>query len=340
MPAVGIDISDYAIKYIALSKNKENITLEAYGKIDLPFEVIERGEIKDPETVVKLLSKIKTEHGFEFVHLALPEEHAYLFQIQVPKGSPEEIEQMLEFHLKDNVPIGAEEAVFDYNVLNESETEYTLNVSVYPQSIATQYVEVLEASGFKTLSIEIEGQATARALVFEKHSMPTLIVDIGRNSANLAITKNGEVTFTATLEMGGDYITRAIARELNISFQEAEKLKREKGFRDLPETRMVFDCLLPLMNKFAESIQKHVMYWHMHMTTKDGEVGRILLVGGNANVVGLSEYLEAVLEVPVEVGDVWSNIFSYEEYIPPMRSSSSLEYTTAVGVALRNIFRT
>ena len=343
MPAMGVDISDYAIKYIALSKVKENITLEAHGKVDLPFEVIERGEIKDSETVAKLLSRIKEEHGYNFVHLALPEEHAYLFQTQVPKGSPEEVEQLLEFHLKDNVPIGVEEAVFDYSVLSESEHEYTLNVSVYPQSIAKQYTEVLEVAGLKVLSMEIEGQATARALVTEKQSSPTLIVDIGRNSANLSIAQNGEVTFTAILEMGGDNITRTIARELNISFQEAEKLKREKGFCDLPEAKMVFDCLFPLVNKFADAIQKHVMYWHMHMATKDsgvGEVGRVILVGGNANVKGLSAYLEAVLEIPVDVGDVWGTIFSYEEYVPPIHASSSLEYTTAIGAALRNILRT
>ena len=89
MPAVGIDISNYAIKYVSLRRNKGAVTLNSYGKIDFPLEVVERGEVKDPETIAKLLSRVKDEHHFEFVHLALPEEHAYLFQINIPKGSRE-----------------------------------------------------------------------------------------------------------------------------------------------------------------------------------------------------------------------------------------------------------
>lgn len=342
MPAVGIDISDYAIKYIALGRSRGNPQLKAHGKIDLPLETIERGEIKDQETVIKLLSRIKDEYGFEFVHLALPEEHAYLFQIDLPRGSQGEIEQMLEFHLKENVPIGAEEAVFDYNIIKETDTEYSLNVSVYPANIAAQYVDVIEAAGYKLLSMEIEGQATARTLVDGDKGAPVLIIDIGRNSASLAIVREGEVVFTATLDTGGDFFTRAIARELNVSFQEAEKLKRKHGFRDTVGDKAIFDGLLPVVSKFAEAIRKHLMYWHMHMSSEGNEkeeVGKVILVGGNANVVGLAEYLEATLEVAVEVGDVWKHIFSYDEYVPDMHASNSLEFTTAVGAALRNLIR-
>lgn len=342
MPAVGIDISDYAIKYISFKRKGGRVELDSYGKIDLPLDVIERGEIKDPETIVKLLSRIKKEYGFEFAHLALPEEHAYLFQMELSHGSRAEVEQMLEFHLKENVPIGADEAVFDYEVLRETKENYEFNVSVYPENIASQYTLALEEAGFKILSVEIEGQATARALIGEKDLAPMLIIDIGRNDASLSISTDGVVTFTANLETGGDYFTRAIARGLDVSFQEAEKLKRKHGFRDTPDDSVVFDQLLPVVAKFAEAIRKHLMYWQMHMNSSGGETGEVshvVLVGGNANIAGLAEYLEVTLGVSVEVGNVWKNIFSYEEYIPNMHASSSLEYTTAIGLALRSLMR-
>jgi type IV pilus assembly protein PilM len=342
MPAVGIDVSDYAIKYIALKRRGERVELDSFGKIDLPLDVIERGEIKDPETIVKLLSRIKKEYGYDFAHLALPEEHAYLFQMELSRGSRAEVEQMLEFHLKENVPIGADEAVFDYEVLKETKEKYELNVSVYPENIASQYTLALEEAGFTLLSVEIEAQATARALIGEKDVAPLLIIDIGRNDASLSISTNGIVTFTANLDTGGDYFTRAIARGLDISFQEAEKLKRKHGFKDTREDGVVFEQLLPVVAKFTEAIRKHVMYWQMHMSSSGGEteeVSRVVLVGGNANIAGLAEYLEVTLGVSVEVGNVWKNVFSYENYIPNMHASSSLEYTTAIGLALRSLMR-
>ncbi len=342
MPAVGIDISDYAIKFVKLSDKKNNLELESFGKVDLPLEVIERGEVKDNETMVKLLSRIKDDNNFNFAHLALPEEHAYLFQLSLPKGSREEVEQMLEFHLKENVPISADESLFDYSVIGEDKKNYELNVSVYPLNIAVQYINAIDEAGYKTLSVEIEGQATARSLVDFDDKSTVLIIDIGRNDASLSISTNGVVTFTAGLETGGDSFTRAIARSIDVSFQEAEKLKRKYGFRNTKESKIVFEALSPVIAKFAETIHKHLVYWQMHMNDISDDyvdVSNVILVGGNANIAGLAEYLESVLGVSVEIGDVWKNIFSYEEYLPSMNMETSLEYTTAIGLALRSIIR-
>ncbi len=342
MPAVGIDISDYAIKHIELYVNKGRVELGTYGRVDLPMDVIERGEIKDTETIVRLLRRIKDDNNFHFAHVALPEEHAYLFQMSVKKGGDDELEQMIEFHLKENVPIDASEALFDYGVIKETKNNYVLNVSVYPASIAMQYISAVEEAGFQILSVEIEGQATARTLIPENDTSSLLVVDIGRNDASLSISSGGNVTFTANMETGGDYFTRAIARGLDISFQEAEMLKRKHGFCDTPEDEYVFNTLLPVISKFAETVRKHLMYWHMHMNSDNPsaeEVSHVVLVGGNANIVGLAEYLESILGVPVRVGDVWNKLFSYEEYIPKMHKNESLEYTTAIGLALRSVLR-
>jgi len=342
MPAIGVDISDYAIKFLYLKHHKGEVSLGAHGKVDLPLEAIERGEVKDPATIVKLLKRIRQDHGIAYAHLALPEEHAYLFQMEVPRVTKNEVEDQLEFHLKENVPIGAEEAVFDYNVLRTTKDHYVLNVSVYPMTIASQYVGVLEDAGFKPLSVEIEGQATARALLPLQESVPTLIIDIGRNDASLSISQNGIVTFTANLETGGDYFSRAIARHLDISFQEAERLKRQHGFTNTQEGLSVYQALVPAMDEFTEAVHKHIMYWQMHSTTSDEShepVERVVLVGGSANTKGVVEYLEAALELPVDVGNVWSNIPGFSHDTPPLHAKESVEYTTSIGLALRSILR-
>jgi type IV pilus assembly protein PilM len=339
MPAVGIDISDLAVKYIMLERAGKGTVLRAHGKVDLPIEVIERGEIRDAETIVKQLIRIREEQGFEYAHLSLPEEHAYLFQMDIPQGGRDEVEQMLEFHLKENVPIGADEAVFDYNVVRSTPETLTLNVSVYPITIALQYLGVVEEAGMRPLSVEIEGQATARALLPRNTLTPTLIVDIGRNDANLSISTGGSVTFTASLETGGDDLTRAIARTLDVSFQKAEQLKRKHGFTDTEESAPVYNALLPAVTKLADAAHKHLMYWQMHMRNsadaKD-DVSRVVLAGGNANMEGITEYLAAFLDVPVEVGSVWGNVFTHGEAVPEIPAQESLEYATAVGLALRS----
>jgi type IV pilus assembly protein PilM len=262
--------------------------------------------------------------------------------MEVPKASQAEMEQAVEFHLKENVPLGADEAVFDYSILEDHQNKYLVNVSVYPAAIANEYAVIMERAGFTLLSLEIEGQATARALLRQEHTEPTLIVDVGRDQASMSISVGGAVTFTTRLETGGDQFTRAIARSFDVSFQEAEKLKRDHGYRDIKESANVYSALRPVVEGFKETIKKHFMYWQMHTSsskTQQGAVSRVILVGGNANIEGLPQYLEAALEVPVEVGNVWANIFSFNEYIPTMHRDMSLEFATAAGLALRSLIR-
>jgi type IV pilus assembly protein PilM len=341
MPAVGIDISDYSIKYILLHHVKGRVVLGAHGKVDLPIGTIEHGEIKDPTTLTKILTKLRRDTGFEYVHLALPEEHAYLFQMDFPRATQDEVEQMLEFHLKENVPIAAEEAVFDYNIIKETNASYLANVSVYPAPIASLYLDTLVTAGLKPLSVELEGQATARALLRPDDTSTNIIIDVGRSDASLSISVGGIVGFTASLELGGDHFTRSISRHLSLSFQEAEKLKRDYGFADVPENSSVYSALLPTIQQLKEAISKHYLYWQMHADSGLGstEVSRVILIGGNANLRGMAEYMEVGLEVPIEIGNVWQNVFSFEEVLPPQNAHESLEFATAVGLALRSVMR-
>lgn len=337
MPAAGIDVSDYSIKHMSLRRTKKAMRIDSWGKVDLPAGVVDRGEVKESATFTKLLERVREEHRYEYVHVALPEEHAYLFQTELPRASHAEITQMLEFHLKENVPIGADEALFDYNIIKERPDAFVVNVSVYPSSLANAYLACLEDAGLVPISLEIEGQATARALIPPDQMEPILVVDIGRNEASVSISKGGIVTFTANLDTGGDFFTRAVARGLDISFQEAEKLKRAQGFRDTKENSTVFETLVPVAAELRSNLRKHLVYWQQHAVSGDvADVAKVVLVGGSANILGLTEYLEAELGVPVETGSVWRNVFPEGHFVPEIHAAHSLEFATAVGLALRS----
>jgi Tfp pilus assembly PilM family ATPase len=96
------------------------------------------------------------------------------------------------------------------------------------------------------------------------------------------------------------------------------------------------------VSELKHAISKHYQYWQMH-TENEGvttsEVERVILVGGNAGLKGLPEYLETGLEVPIEIGDVWRNVLTAPDALPPVDHTESLEYATAVGLALRSIAR-
>jgi Tfp pilus assembly PilM family ATPase len=60
-------------------------------------------------------------------------------------------------------------------------------------------------------------------------------------------------------------------------------------------------------------------------------------VGGSANLKGLADYIAGRAQAPCERGNVWRNVASFDEYIPPIDKRRSLQYATAIGLALRGL---
>ena len=83
MPSLGVDISDTSLKYVSfhpsLKKNKFKI-LDKWGDIDIPKDVLERGEILDPKSLVTVLKELKIQTDAEYIRVSLPEERAYIFE--------------------------------------------------------------------------------------------------------------------------------------------------------------------------------------------------------------------------------------------------------------------
>lgn len=349
MPGVGIDISEGAVKYIGLAEKTHGITIPLYGKATLPKGIVADSEIKDTEQLTAFLKKLRRDKGFEFAHVSLPEEHAYVFQTDVPEDStPAQIQTVIEFQMKENVPLSPAEALFDYELLPHFPAPAgtkKISVAVYPNKVVADYLAVLRGAGITPLSIEIEGGASARALISLDAVTTVIVVDIGRTKAGISIVGAGKILFTATLEIGGNDLTEAIQKDTGLSYEEAEELKRDRGF--LKGKDSVSGALLSAMSVLRDEILRHALYWKEHPMhdgegdtvkgIRPGNIEKVILCGGNANIVGIAEYMSASLKMPVERGNVWTNVQFTKEYVPEISERDSLEYATALGLALRSL---
>lgn len=345
MRGVGIDMTDRAIKHLLLNDDRGTLRVATYGFHELPEGAIEKGAIKDPRPVVEALRAIRATVDTEFAYISLPEDHAYLFITAVPgNASHAEIRSAVELTLKENVPISPTEAVFDFSPLCEvtEDGSAQMAVSVYPAEVVSEYAAVLQEAGFMPLSFEIEGGAASRSVIPSQSQETVMLVDMGRAGAGISIVNGCSLAFTSTLEVCGDDLTRAISRSLNVSYAEAEKLKIEHGFIKTPETEAIFSAVVGIISALRDEILKHLAYWQVHSAQEYSfakPVSKIVLVGGNTNIKGFREYLAAQSPVPVVKGNVWANVASFDEYIPPIHRIQSYRYATAIGLALRGVQR-
>lgn len=341
MPAIGLSISDTAISVIELVRKKDAYAVGRFGRSILPSGAISGGYVNDKDSVVVELRRMKETMKLDFIHASLSEEKAYLFDTRIPYVQKKEIRGTLEFKLEENVPIPASEAIFDYTVIprhiSSHNNHIDVNVTVLPRKVVDTYIELITEAGLIPLSFEIEAQAVARAVVPRGDTGTYLVVNFGENKTGLFIVSNEVVHFTSTVGIGGANITAAIAKYLSVSIKEAEVVKREHAALKDRKNMDLFFSLMNAISALKDEVNKLSMYWHTH---KDGagemgqKIQKIVLSGRDAGLSGFDDYLSLSLGLPVTVGNVWVNTFSFHEYVPPLTLGESLDYAAAIGLAM------
>ncbi|MCC7160816.1 pilus assembly protein PilM, partial [Candidatus Nomurabacteria bacterium] len=178
--------------------------------------------------------------------------------------------------------------------------------------------------------------AITRAVLPQDDTGSTMIVDFGANRTGITIVTNKTAIVTATLDFGGKMLTKKLSGELNISLEEAEKIKKGHGLTTVGEHKDVFSVLVSGISVLKDEIYRRYLYWHDKRKQFGGfpPIETIYLCGGHSNLAGLDDYLSSSLKLKVVRADPWRNCFSVDDYIPDIHKETSMSYVTAIGLAL------
>lgn len=343
-PAAGVDISDTAVKWIVLEPGVNGKRVRSFGQEPLPDGTVVNGIVKDVTAFAQALSEMKKKMGgVECAHAALPEEAAYIFSMHVPENSSrEQILSMIEFELEGRVPIAPSAALYDFDSITKHDgVGEEIGVVVFPRDLAASYAEAFALAKVRLLSLEVEANSIARAVSSGPSEPITLLVDFGRLRTAFAVLERGKPIFTSTVEVGGEMIDRAIVEKLSLSPEDTTAFKNEQGFlADGGKSSPGVEAISGTISALADEVARHYQYWDTRRNER-GErvtpVEHVLLIGGGANLKGLPDYIAARVQAECVRPNVWQNVCSFDDYIPPIDRRESLQYATAIGLALRGI---
>ena len=339
VPSFGLDISDETIKFLELKNTREGLRVGRHGERSIPPGIIEAGKIQNPKKMEEILLALKKEEGVRSVRVSLPEEQVYLFKLRLEKLGLENIRESIELSLEEHVPLQASEAIFDYEFLGQDAQSIEVQVATIPKNVIENYLAIFENSGILVQSFELEAQAIARAVVKKGDLETYMIVDFGEKRTGIFIVSRGVVMFTSTLDVGGVMLNDMISKNFNISSAEAEKMKRNYGLQRNTPNKELFSVLLNSVSILRDELVKHFLYWHTH-NDEEGRnnppIKKIILCGGDSNLIGLVDYFSVSMKSEVEMANVWINIIDTSTYIPDMNFKRALSFSASLGLALRD----
>lgn len=338
LPSAGIDISASGVKLAIVKERMHGIELVAYGEERIPLSAMKGGEMVDRTPIVSAVRALVRKHNVKFANVALSESRSYLFEASAEGNSPKEWKTSIEQRLDEYIPLPPSEVAFDIASLGAPENPGQVIGVGYARRVIEETLSVLDEAGVQVRAVENEMFAVPRSLLPRDSSETVLVIDVGRTTTKLAVITGQLPRFATTLDIGGHALTLAVQKYFGVTEEEAKRVKAEHGLVAGEGDSEYLQAMLSTVSVMREEIARRLDYWQSHVVEGSGHepVTRAILVGGNATVRGLPEYLETSLKIPVALGDVFTNLAPRDAWLPPLDYLESLAYTTAIGLALRD----
>lgn len=334
-PILGLDISHTGIKVMSIDPKKWAV--QGYGSIDLePLRVKESLEVQDKPYLtdnIKLLmnEKIIGSINSKRVAVAVPTARSFSRTFALPSAAEKTLREAVMLEAEQYIPIPASSLYIDYQVIERNKKEITVLMSAMTRVVIDNIVASVEAAGLQPILVEPSILSVGRVLTAtERGDLPTVVVDIGPASTDIAILDSGSIRVTGGLAIGGNTFTLDIAKKLNVALENAHQLKVLNGLNAGPRQQKLTAALEPSLQRILTEVKKVVRYYDERIS-QDRKLEQLLVVGSGSNLPGIGEYFTNALVMPARVASPWQKLDFGKIQEPPKQFRP--RYIAVAGVA-------
>ncbi|KKR69656.1 MAG: Type IV pilus assembly protein PilM [Candidatus Woesebacteria bacterium GW2011_GWA2_40_7b] len=334
---VGLDIGSKTIKIVDLAKDGAGFSLSATGIVGYTGNsIVKIEDEKEMTSLSQVIRKLHKEAGVSShdVVLSISEPQVFTRTIKFPLLMDSEIASAVKWEAEQYIPIPVSEAVVQHTIIARNETSTPPGVVVLlvaaPRVIIEKYTKAVSLAGLNPVAIETELLALSRAL--SPLDKTVLLVDFGGTSTNIAITKNGTLSFSRSIPTAGEAFSRSVSQGLGVTAPQAEEYKKTYGLETTKLEGKVKGALDPVLRLVADEIKKAVNYYQ---TEEGGEVpSMVTITGGTSSMPKIVPTLSELLGMEVSVGNPFSKVKADPEILKKLASYAPL-YAVSVGLAMR-----
>lgn len=336
---VGIDIGSKTIKIVELEKAGAGFSLLASGIVGFTSQpIVKIEDDKEFAAVGDILRRLHKEAGVtgRDVNISVPESQVFTRTIKFPLLTDAEIASAVKWESEQYIPIPINEAIIQHTVLERNEKTSPPEVLVLlvaaPRVVVEKYVKVVSAAGLNAVSVETELVALTRALAPADKTV--LLIEQGASSTDIAIAKNGLLSFSRSIPIAGEAFTRAVSQTLGINAQQAEEYKKTYGLTAGQLEGKVKGALDPILRMVVDEIKKAIHYYETE--EKGAAPGAVVVSGGTSGMPDIISMLTSLLGVEILVANPFGKI-SLDPEIAKKLSPYAPLYSVAVGLAEKEV---
>lgn len=312
---LGLDIGASSVKAVLLETSFRSFQLVGFAERSVR-DVPDSTEREARKEVLRQMVATG-EARAETVLCALPGDKVMSRILTLPFGEPKRIESVLGFELESYLPLAVDQMVYDYQILHRTADQTTLLAAAVQREFIAEFLDDLKEIGIDPKIVSLDSLSYLNLWDHLKRTGtgPVAVVDVGARTTQVCVMEDGHAKLVRTVRLAGDSITAALARDLNVEWDEAERIKVERGLLPAsgmalsPDDRRIADACAEGMKPLVRDLRQTFQAFRAQGTS-DG-VARVLLCGGTSRMLGILEHLQEQLgDVEVELLSVSSTDFN------------------------------
>lgn len=317
---IGIDIGSSSIKVIQLTESEGRYTLNKFGLDVLAPEIIVDGTVMDSVRCVETLQKLINDQDISTKDavISVSGHSVIVKRVTLPQMSEDELAESIKWEAEQYIPFDINEVNMDFQILStftgaDGKQQMNVLLAAVKKDKLADYTSLIIEAGLTPVIVDIDAFAIENMynINYEMKENETIaLVNIGAGITNINILQGGMFAFTRDISIGGNRYTESIQKDLGLSFEDAEKIKKGEEVEGV-ETLEVDSIIENVSAEITSEITRSFGYFKATMLSE--KINKVFLSGGSSKIRNLDSFLQERLELPVE----FINPFKMIDIPPP-----------------------
>lgn len=351
----GIDIGQCAIKALRCRPHEDSgrLIADAFDYIEYP-KILSQPEAEPETLVAEALEQFLSRNDVrgDQVAIAVPGQSGLARFIKLPPVESKKIPDIVKYEARQQIPFAIEDVVWDYQQMAGGSVEEGFALETEVGLFAMRHDQVTQSMApFADKGIEVDLiQLTPLALYnfcvfdlfpnlpppeeYDPENPPESVVmlSLGTDTTDLVVT-NGYRVWQRSIPLGGNHFTKALTKELKLTFAKAEHLKRDAAKAENPKA--VFQAMRPVFNDLLTEVQRSLGYFNN--IDRNAKIGRIVGLGNAMKLPGLQRYLSQNLGQTVVKIDGFQRLSGPGVVDSPAFKNNVLGFPACYGLAVQSL---
>ena len=264
--------------------------------------------------------------------------------VRLPAVSEDKLQQMVQYEVEQNVPFPMEEIVWNHQFIGDASSgeQCAMIVAAKIESVCEITDCVVQELGLEPEIVDVAPMALYNCLRYNYPNLDgcTVVLDIGARSTNLIFIEDEKI-YNRCIPVAGNAITQEVAKSFQLSFAEAEALKRQVAFVSLGGVTASEDETAERVSKIVRNVVTRLhaeisRSVNFYRSQQGGSAPvRMFLTGGSSVMPHLDTFFREKLQIEVADFNPFENVKVDSRLNAERVGMDAYVLAESVGLALR-----